>query len=115
MTADVVIGQVLPGGNALFLAVMAAVTTWLLLRSFLRRGAGGGRLNPPQQPARGTPLVDSPRDISRWQVEMHDLARDLSAQLDSKMGALQHLIRQAAEESERLERAIAAARERNGK
>jgi hypothetical protein len=40
---------------------------------------------------------------------MHETARDLKAELDSKMGLLQHLIRAAAREREQLEAAIARA------
>ena len=58
---------------------------------------------------RETPLLDAPPEILRWQVEMHESARDLKAELDSKMGALQAIIRIATEESARLEAAIARA------
>ena len=56
-----------------------------------------------------TPLLDAPPEILRWQVEMYEVARDLKAELDSKMGALQAIIRIANEESARLEAAIARA------
>lgn len=42
----------------------------------------------------------------RWEVEMQELARELSARLDSKMVALQHLIREADRAAARLERAL---------
>ncbi len=42
---------------------------------------------------------------------MHDTARDLSAQLDSKMAALQHLVREAERVATRLEAAIERAQE----
>lgn len=102
--------QLMSGGNTMFLAVMVAITSWLLLRTFLKRQTNQ-RFKPPTETRSGAPLVGAPKDVARWQVEMHDLTRDLSAQLDSKMGALQHLIRQASEETERLERAIAKAKE----
>lgn len=50
--------------------------------------------------------AELPVQVVRWQVEMHDLARDLKAELDSKMSALQSLIRIAKEESSQLEGAI---------
>ncbi len=56
-----------------------------------------------------TPLLDAPPEILRWQVEMHETARDLKAELDSKMAALQAITRIASEESARLEAAIARA------
>jgi hypothetical protein len=49
------------------------------------------------------PLTDAPPDILRWHVEMHEIAREMKAELDSKMGALQVLIRMAREEADRLE------------
>jgi len=56
-----------------------------------------------------TALLDAPPEILRWQVEMHETARDLKAELDSKMSALQAIIRIASEESSRLEAVIARA------
>ena len=49
------------------------------------------------------PLRDAPPEVHRWQVEMHDTARELSAQLDSKMRALQGFTWAAAQEADRLE------------
>lgn len=56
-----------------------------------------------------TPLLDAPPDLLRWQVEMHETARHLKAELDSKMAALQAITRIASAESARLEAAIARA------
>lgn len=56
-----------------------------------------------------TPLLDAPPEILRWQVEMHETARHLKAELDSKMVALQAITRIASDESARLEAAIARA------
>ena len=49
------------------------------------------------------PLRDAPPEVHRWQVEMHNTARQLSAQLDSKMRALQSFTKSAAQEADRLE------------
>ena len=49
------------------------------------------------------PLRDAPEELQRWQVGMHETARGLSAQLDSKMRALQSMTRSAAQEADRLE------------
>jgi DNA-binding NarL/FixJ family response regulator len=48
-------------------------------------------------------LSDAPDDVLRWQVEMHETARTLKGELDSKMRLLQVLIRQAEEVAKRLE------------
>ena len=47
--------------------------------------------------------VALPKDLARWEVEMHERARAYRAELDSKMGALQHLIRAAEAERQHLE------------
>ena len=61
-------------------------------------------------PAPQQPLMDAPPNILRWQVEMHETARDLKAELDTKMLAVQQLIAIAQDQAGRLEKAIAEAR-----
>ena len=58
------------------------------------------------------PLRDAPPEVHRWQVEMHDVARELSAQLDSKMRVLQNFTRAAAQEADRLEGLLERSEER---
>ena len=58
------------------------------------------------EPDRDAALIDAPREVLRWQVGMHETARDLKAELDSKIGVLNATIRVAREETERLEAAI---------
>ena len=48
-------------------------------------------------------------EMAEWEVQMHDFARQMSGQLDSKMAALEHLIREADRAAARLEAATAAA------
>ena len=52
--------------------------------------------------------LDKPISAQRWEVEMHEIARELMAQMDSKMIALQHLVRDADAAAARLEAANAA-------
>lgn len=59
---------------------------------------------PPKVPA--AHHLDLPREAQRWEVEMHETARELRGQLDSKISVLQHLIRDAAAETARLEAAL---------
>lgn len=47
--------------------------------------------------------LDVPAQVREWEVRMHDLARDLSAQLDSKQVALQQLLGAAARQAAQLE------------
>jgi len=59
--------------------------------------------------------AEAPEVMQRWEVQMHEVARDLFGQLDSKMGALEQLIREADRASARLEAALSAAREEEGR
>ncbi len=47
-----------------------------------------------------------PEDLAHWEVQMHETARRLSAQLDAKLGLLQSLITEADRAASRLEDAI---------
>ena len=49
----------------------------------------------------------APEDLLRWQVEMHELARDVKAEIDTKVLALQSLMIIASEHEQRLESLIA--------
>jgi hypothetical protein len=48
----------------------------------------------------------APDDLAAWEVHLHETARELAAELDTKASALRHYIRLAQEERERLQRAI---------
>lgn len=74
----------------------------------LGRGLGSG-----EESGHEPHPADRPSAMARWEVEMHETARRLSAQLDSKMGLLEHLIREADRAAARLEAALAAQEHRN--
>jgi hypothetical protein len=100
----------------LFIAALA-ITTWLLLmrshRYFTRQkepAAPEARSLGTVREERGHHL-DAPATAARWEVEMHDTARELSAQLDTKMSALQALIADADRAAARLETALGQASE----
>jgi len=61
---------------------------------------------PSDRPQRS--LSTAPAEFLQWQVELHDTARDLKAELDSKMIALQILIQSASQEAARLEQLLAS-------
>jgi len=94
----------------LLLAAGIALLAFIMLRKSMRHY----RRVRAQQPLEvsidrsksPTPLLDSPNDILRWQVEMHDTARDLKAELDSKISALQTLLLLAEQERQRLEEVL---------
>ncbi len=50
----------------------------------------------------GTGSLGAPPEVLRWQVELHDMARELKAELDSKMLAVTALARSYEQASKRL-------------
>jgi hypothetical protein len=96
--------------TTLLLIAMAVAAGILLMRSnryfsSLRQSDTSSRCRKPAaQPPR---YADVPDDVVRWEVEMHDQAREVMAQLDSKMSALQALIAEADRAAARLEAALA--------
>lgn len=57
-------------------------------------------------------LDDAPPEWTRWQVAMHELARDLKGEIDTKLAALQTLVALARQESDRLEALLAQTQRR---
>ncbi len=101
----------LPSLVALF--ALAFTIGWLLWRSHRYLARQDNAWSPPTRPARRAPHGDAPQrsapdDLVRWEVEMHDTARELSGQLESRMSALAHLIREADRAAARLEAALAS-------
>ncbi|MHC4178596.1 MAG: DUF6115 domain-containing protein [Planctomycetota bacterium] len=98
--------------QGVLLGALALVIGWLLLRThrYLSRQKGKDsplvRVPRPKQADDGHHL-DAPPEVLRWEVQMHETARELSAQLDSKMRALQALIAEADRAAARLEAAAA--------
>ena len=98
----------------LVLAALAMTTGFLLMRwqrYFSRQQRSQSPIvhtAPPESHDSGH-MIGAPDEVLKWEVQMHDVARDLSAQLDSKMGALEHLIREADRAAARLEDALRAA------
>jgi hypothetical protein len=114
LSGDWLSGGMFAGGVALMTLVL--MRRWLgYQRRNRRRGSRNRssnvtqkRTSDPQQP-----LLDAPPEIHRWQVEMHDVARDLKGELDSKMVAVQTLIGMARAESDRLQKLLSAAGDRH--
>jgi hypothetical protein len=61
---------------------------------------------PHRKLGRATASSAPPHSAEKWEVAMHDLARELSGQLDSKIRVLELLIREADEAAARLEAAV---------
>jgi len=100
--------------SAVFLGALGLIIGWLLLRSHRHFRARPEDYLTTVGPERSTPTrpahhLEAPREMVQWEVQMHELARELRAQLDTKMRVLQHLIGEADRAAARLESALAAA------
>jgi hypothetical protein len=80
----------------------------VLLRLMLRPRRGSARLQVPARLTR-TPShnLDAPAEVGRWEVHMHETARHLLGELNTKTMMLEQLIRDAHAAADRLERALA--------
>ena len=97
--------------NSTILFVMGAMLIgFVLLRRSQKRGrvAPWPSVSPPPHKAHAQAghHLDAPAVMSRWEVQMHELARDLAGQLDSKMVIVQQLMHDAEQATARLEAAI---------
>jgi hypothetical protein len=98
----------------LLLAVMALTAMILLVRARRYFGQRSREKSPrtsdgPLSSSFSSRCAETPDAMAGWEVQMHDTARRLSAQLDSKMSALQALIAEADRAAARLEAAQAGA------
>ncbi len=88
---------------------LVVLTGWMLMRTYRRLARQRKMENRPLWPKRSDlgHHVEGPPEEAAWEVRMYELARDLSAQSDSKMRALQALIADADRAAARLEAASA--------
>lgn len=103
------------GGLLAVLALMAlfGITSMMLRRSHRQllsreRPSTAFATPAPTRRERGHPQ-EAPREFVDWEVKIHDLGRELSAQIDSKMSALQQIIADADRAAARLEAALSSA------
>ena len=61
-------------------------------------------------PRVATPLVDAPPEIARWHAELLDTARQLEADIHTRIATLQAVTRAADAQANRLERLLAESR-----
>ena len=93
---------------ALLLLLGVVMLTLILLRRWNRyfkklKSAARKESRPAERESKtGQPLLDAPPELLRWQVEMHETARELKAELDTKIAVLQRLTIDARRESQRL-------------
>lgn len=102
------------GSTLIFLLALALTVAVLLMRSHRylarRRREDTGSLQPEgtwhRGPARDGSHTAAPPEVANWEVHMHETARELMGQLDSKMRALQALTAEADRAAARLEAAL---------
>ncbi len=103
----------------LFLLGCALLTSILLRRSY--RYFGRGRRRQNQSPLEKQPRPegkwsgaqrDSLAQVDRQQVELHEMARDISGQLNSKIIVLEQLIATSQRQIERMETLLAESKEK---
>ena len=93
--------------TTILMAAGVALAALVLLRAARRQPSRSGAIPPVAgDRIRTSALADAPPELLRWQVEMHETARDLKAELDSKLSALQALVALAREERALLEATI---------
>ena len=80
-----------------------SIICWLLMRSNLRRKKQAAlpvrvatlkhnsNSSVPHTGFTGTHSLGAPTEVLKWQVELHDLGRDLKAELDSKLIAVRSI------------------------
>lgn len=99
------------------LAAALAAACLLLLRNNWARQRKSAESTPNPQAireayapkTREASAHHAPEDLLRWQVELHDTARDVKAEIDTKLLALQSLLVVANEHAQRLETLLARA------
>lgn len=105
-------------GQMLFLGGIALATWVLMRRLFIRRGKNKKSVDPIKEitkKERPAQSIDAPAESLRWEVRIHDLGREISGRIDSKLSALQALTKLAHAAAERLEIATMHAAELESK
>lgn len=89
------------------------ITSLLILYRTQQRLRRSRPLDAPSAPAASnlpkSHNAAAPAELRQWEVQMQEFARETVARLDSKMAALEHLLRAAQHERLKLEQTLAAA------
>lgn len=96
--------------STLLLALGVAMMIFILMRRWQRYFRRPQRSGKPVRPAARSggvdvqqPLMDAPPEIIRWHIEMEETARELKAELDTRIAVLQRLVLDARAQADRLE------------
>jgi len=103
--------------SSTILALFGILLLYITFKRFGSRRANSSHSAVPQSLAdaksKGHPL-DAPVAVTRWEVSMHDTARDLMGRLDSKIVIVEQLVREANEVATRLESLVVQIEKANG-
>ena len=78
----------------------------VLIRLLLRPKRGPKAYESPLKGADGSGhMLDAPVEVGRWEVEMHETARNLMGELNTKIAIVEQLVRDANAAAARLEAA----------
>lgn len=96
----------------LFMLGALLIVSVMLRRAMraLSRDASASDCALPREPTTAGPRVSGATDeLARWEIRMHELSRDLSGQLDTKIIVVEQLLRRVEQQTARLELAISEA------
>jgi len=107
---------VLAAGISGWLVPVAMIVIIVTLLRRLRRKTSGrtGQSRSARNPLTAASTFAAPRqplpeDLARWEVQVHETAREAIARIDSKLHLLEHWVRHAEATAARLEQAVARA------
>lgn len=106
-----------PNLQSLMIIGGLGVVCWLMIRSRMKNMKSSNTVVIPKlkfnanatgQPETfsGTQSLGAPKEVLRWQIELHDLGRELKGELDSKMIAIQALTQSSDQAALRLSELI---------
>jgi hypothetical protein len=101
------------------LALVGILVLWFSLKRFGRRSAHPSSQRPVSRPTATSSSadfhrLDAPESVARWEVTMHETARDLMGRLDSKIVIVEQLVREAHQAAARLEALVQRIEQNNG-
>jgi len=98
------------------LALLGILVLWFSLKRFGRRPEKLSNQLPVSRStaAAGAHHLDAPAAVARWEVAMHETARDLMGRLDCKIMIVEQLVRDANQAAARLEAVLLRIEQANG-
>jgi hypothetical protein len=91
--------------NTLFILGVMIMAVFIL-RFMLRPKRSAKSYHSPLATEENATSMIPPPELGRWEVQMHDVARNLMGELNTKIAVVEQLVRDANAAAERLEKAI---------